>query len=642
MKHTLFSAILFLCCSNILSKPLDNIKLSNLSREQIVDTLLYLSKRYSSISLDKSFKYATDAMIMSENIDYTQGKLKAYITMGENNLLSGNYVTAMEYFFKAMSIAQNNHSQKDIAFTMDKIGDCYQRITDYESALGFYKDALSLYQKLNDRPGITLALIHIAGTYGMQHECEKSLEYYDQATQIATADNNKEKLIIILNGIGNCHTIMGNYDLSISFYKQSWKIAREINDEQKIASLFNNIGNVYRIKEDYPQAIHYTSRGFEKADSTNFKDMTSTTLFNLAGIYFEKKEYHKSMNYLNRSRRMAEELGYTVLKIKICEQYVRLYQELGQFDKANEYHTLLVDEQNEMQKVNNVARIANLQVLYNLAGKQQQLKELESQSEINKLKIKWFTFLLTLFIVLLIFAIFLVYSRNKIIQAQKKDLMQEHRQKKLIQKKESEQVSQFKYKLQNEREKHSQEVEKLLIEKQQSEIQIEQLLFEKQQAEVQLEKAVQEKQAAEKIIDSKNRELASITMQSSQKNDLFLRLRNELSKLKESSSILQSIHDIIKTIDCSIRSDKDWDTFLLHFKNVHTEFLDTLQQLYPELTEKDLKQCAYIRMGLSVKEVATLMNISVRAVEKARMKLKNKMKLEPDISLSSQLQKISP
>lgn len=641
MKYILFITILFLFCMNIISKPIDSINLSSLSREQIVDTLLFLSKRYSSISLEKSFKYATDAMIMSENIDYPQGKLKAYITIGENNMLSSNNIAAMEYFFKAMSIAQNKHSQKDIAYTMDKIGDCYQRITDFESALGFYNDALGIYQKLRDRQGVTLSLIHIAGTYGMQQECDKALEFYDQAIKIAKIDNNKEKQIIILNGIGNCHTIMGNYDLSISFYKQSWLIAKEINDEQKIASLFNNIGNVYRIKQDYNNAIDYTTRGYEKADSTDFKDMTSTTLFNLAGIYYEKKEYKLSMDYLEKSRKVAEELGYTILKIKIWEQYVLLYQALGKFDKANEYHTLLVNEQNEKQKINNVARIANLQVLYNLAGKQQQLEELETQSEINKLKIKWFMILLIVSIILLISAVFLLYSRNKIIKRQKKDLIQEHNLKKLIEEKETEQINQLNQKSRTECEKHKTEIERTIIEKQQIEVQLEQITFEKQQIEVQLEQALQERQNFEENFDAKNRELASITMQLLQKNELFVKLRNEILKLKENPS-QQIINELVKSIDYSIRVDKDWDTFLLHFKNVHTDFFDNLQQLYPDLTEKDLKQCAYIRMGLSVKEVATLMNISIRAVEKARMKIKTKMKLDSDINLNSQLQKISP
>jgi AraC family chitin signaling transcriptional activator len=80
----------------------------------------------------------------------------------------------------------------------------------------------------------------------------------------------------------------------------------------------------------------------------------------------------------------------------------------------------------------------------------------------------------------------------------------------------------------------------------------------------------------------------------------------------------------------------------MHFNNVHTNFFEILQQLYPELTEKDLKQCAYIKMGLSVKEVASLMNISIRAVEKARMKIKAKMNLGTEVNLSVHLQRISP
>ena len=180
-----------MCCSILISQPLDSINFTNLSKEQIVDTLLFLSRHYGSVSHEKSTKYATDAMILSENIDYASGKMKAYITMGENSNMAANYVTAMVYLFKAMSIAQNTHSQKNIALIMDKIGNCYQRITDFESSSNFYNNALEIYKKLDDRKGIIQSLIHIAGAYGMQNDCDKGLKYYDQALEIANEDNDK-------------------------------------------------------------------------------------------------------------------------------------------------------------------------------------------------------------------------------------------------------------------------------------------------------------------------------------------------------------------------------------------------------------------------------------------------------------------
>lgn len=642
MRHIITTIFCyFLCCDISISQPSDSINFSNLSREQMVDTLLHLSKHFSSISHNKSYKYATDAMILSENIDYAEGKLKAYTAIGENNILSGNYVDAMEYFFKAMSIAQNKHSRKDIAFTMDKIGDCYQRITDFESALSFYNDALNIYRKLDNRQGVTQALIHIAGTYGMQNECDKSFDYYDKALKIAMDNNDKVQLVIIYNGIGNCNSIIGNYDKSIAYYKQSWQKATEIKDEQKNACLLNNIGNVYRLKKDYNKAIYYSQRAFELSDSIDYKDMTSTALYNLSGIYFEQKDYSRSMDYLNKARKVADELGYITLRVRIWAQYVALYQKLGQLDKANEYYTLLIEEQNEGQKTNNVARIANLQVLYNLAGKQQQLQELELISQTNGLKIKWFAILLIISTALLIIAIFLLYSRNQIIKKQKNDLLNEHNLKHQVEEQESELFKSLHEQLSSEYEKHKREIEKLTVEKQQVKILLEQLTFEKQQTDVQLEQAIKEKKTLEIETAAKNRELVSITMQISQKNEVLGKLRNDILKLKE-NPLPQMVNDILKTIDHSTRTDKDWSTFLLHFKNVHTDFFDFLQESYPDLTEKDLKQCAYIRMGLSIKEVATLMNISIRAVEKARIKIKTKMKLDAETNLIVYLQKVSP
>lgn len=631
----------FLCCSILISQPLDSINFTNLSKEQIVDTLLFLSRHYGSVSHEKSSKYATDAMILSENIDYASGKMKAYITMGENSNMAANYVTAMEYFFKAMSIAQNTHSQKDIALIMDKIGNCYQRITDFESASNFYNNALEIYKKLNDRKGIIQSLVHIAGAYGMQNDCDKGLKYYDQALEIANEDNDKEQLIVIYNGIGNCYTITGDYDKSLSYYKLSWEIAIEMNDGKKISSLLNNIGNIYRIKNDLDKAIEYTKKAFQRADSINYKEMAATNLYNLSGIYFEKKDYSKSMQYIDRARKEAEELGYILLKIKIWEQYVKLYQELGQFDKANEYHTLLVTEQNEGQKINNVARIANLQVLYNLAGKQQQVQELTTATQMDKQKIRRLVISLIIISILLILAAYSLYLKVRYIRLAKENLLQLHNLKRKEQEHENEQIRLLNEQLASEREKHELEIEKNRIERQQTDVLLEQITMEKQRADAQLEQTTQENLSLQEDVAGKNRELVSMTMQIQQKNEIFNKLRTDILKLKENLSE-QAVNDIVKSIDHSARTDKDWDTFLMHFNNVHTNFFEILQQLYPELTEKDLKQCAYIKMGLSVKEVASLMNISIRAVEKARMKIKAKMNLGTEVNLSVHLQRISP
>lgn len=79
--------------------------------------------------------------------------------------------------------------------------------------------------------------------------------------------------------------------------------------------------------------------------------------------------------------------------------------------------------------------------------------------------------------------------------------------------------------------------------------------------------------------------------------------------------------------------DDNWEQFAHHFDNVHTDFLLVLKNRYPTLTANELKLCAYVRMNLSSKEIAQLMNISIRGVEIGRYRLRKKLGLPKEMNL---------
>ena len=138
-------------------------------------------------------------------------------------------------------------------------------------------------------------------------------------------------------------------------------------------------------------------------------------------------------------------------------------------------------------------------------------------------------------------------------------------------------------------------------------------------------------------IEKKNNELAASTMNNIRKNDLLNELKNDLlnlSKQKEDSKKKSDIKTILKKINHKIRNNDDWLTFELHFNKAHGNFFDRLREEFPILTSNDLKLCAYLKLNLSSKEIASLMSISTRSVEMSRYRLRKKINLDKDDSLS--------
>lgn len=138
-------------------------------------------------------------------------------------------------------------------------------------------------------------------------------------------------------------------------------------------------------------------------------------------------------------------------------------------------------------------------------------------------------------------------------------------------------------------------------------------------------------------IQHKTSQLASATMHLVQKGEVLLKIKKELSKIVQGETIddnRRKLQRIIHTIDGNTRLDSNWEQFEIYFDQVHKNFLQNLRNSYPDLTPKDQKLCAYLRMNLTTKEIAPLMNISVRGVEISRYRLRKKLHLDTDTNLT--------
>lgn len=155
-----------------------------------------------------------------------------------------------------------------------------------------------------------------------------------------------------------------------------------------------------------------------------------------------------------------------------------------------------------------------------------------------------------------------------------------------------------------------------------------------QEAEYELNKLRNEKLQADIIYKSK--ELANTTMSIIQKNIILNEIKEILQELISENSSLKNnskIYHLIRKINKGIEHKDEWKVFEQNFDQVHENFLHHLKERHPELTAKDMRLAAYLRMNLSSKEIAPLMNISVRSVEISRYRLRKKITIEHDQNL---------
>jgi DNA-binding CsgD family transcriptional regulator len=84
---------------------------------------------------------------------------------------------------------------------------------------------------------------------------------------------------------------------------------------------------------------------------------------------------------------------------------------------------------------------------------------------------------------------------------------------------------------------------------------------------------------------------------------------------------------MVREIDAAITDGNAWDTFNERFQELHQDFLRTLAQRFPTLTQGELRICALLKINLSTKEIASILRVSVRTVEDHRNNIRKKLGL---------------
>jgi DNA-binding CsgD family transcriptional regulator len=146
----------------------------------------------------------------------------------------------------------------------------------------------------------------------------------------------------------------------------------------------------------------------------------------------------------------------------------------------------------------------------------------------------------------------------------------------------------------------------------------------------------------------KSQELANSTMNLIRKNEMLQDLNTGIDKIyhvidkddtsKTTLMIRKQLQGMQQEIKQNIERDDNWKKFEENFDMIYENYLKRLKMQHPELSKNDLKLCAYLKMGLSSKDIAPLLNLSFRSIEMCRYRLRKKINLDRDTNLTTYLQ----
>lgn len=154
---------------------------------------------------------------------------------------------------------------------------------------------------------------------------------------------------------------------------------------------------------------------------------------------------------------------------------------------------------------------------------------------------------------------------------------------------------------------------------------------------------LQQKQLQQEV-QVKSEDLANSAAELIKRKKLLAKMHTEIEKLREQNEAAAgsaNMRKLSRELERQLKLDKEESRlFETGFNKVHEDFFAKLMNQFPELTPQDLKLAAYLRMNLGSKEIAPLLNITVRGVELKRYRLRKKMNLPAEGNLNEFMMKL--
>jgi len=147
----------------------------------------------------------------------------------------------------------------------------------------------------------------------------------------------------------------------------------------------------------------------------------------------------------------------------------------------------------------------------------------------------------------------------------------------------------------------------------------------------------------EKLINEviyKNKELADVSMHLVERSDALTKVKDELQQLHKKTGDNHDLKRAIQLVNEIEKNNSSWEQFASHFDEINNDFVKKMKTRFPQLTTTDLKMCTYLELKLATKEIAQLMNITVRGVEISRYRLRKKLQLQKGQTLNDFLSDI--
>jgi CHAT domain-containing protein/Tfp pilus assembly protein PilF len=348
-----------------------------------LSNLANISKREGEY--DKALDYFQRSLELYKRIDAGNGKyttqiIDGWADIGRTYSAQGDYVRALPYLDRAMSLARSSQNTNRIASTCNSLGILYTNQRDYSKAIDYFQQGLQLANQVNDRFKQASLLLNIAVAYQFQKQFQPALENFQKSLEVAKEINDREILIHVGEGVGAIYKEQGKYAEALESLDKSLALAKVIEDRTRIAELLWRKAEVQYAKGDFAAAVSLAVESSKIAGQLSLRNVSYLALTTLGRANRARREDTLAAEAFTRAINIIEGMRDRVAGLESQNQ---LFFE----DKVGPYHEmvdLLLQSQDRKKTLEalDYAERAKARVLADaLGGNRITLSQVMSKSE---------------------------------------------------------------------------------------------------------------------------------------------------------------------------------------------------------------------------------------------------------------------
>lgn len=592
------------------SLPDDTLKAQVLAR---------IHERMMFMDNERAFEYARQAQELAQKINYQKGVANGFLQYGNYYYNQSKNDSAAYFHRLALDKFQEINSVRGQIFALHSLATIEREKGNFDEAIDLTHSILNQYTDENrensdlgdfDLRGSEYEVL--GGIYMEKGNYRIALENTLKALRFFEEVGDEVRKGDALKQLADIEYQLGNYISSLQYAEEAVTIYKKNDDKIYHGYAANAAGLAAEGANDIPLAETYFTTAIALGREMNVQSIISQSLNDMARLEYGKGAYEAARTLLSESLKIAKKEDIKMDLIDAHHEMARLNLQQGQLSSALA----------EIDRVIAICREINaLPSLGEALKTRAAIRHEMNQNDMAYTDYQEFHMI-----------------QDSLINERKNQQIEELKTIYETEKKESEiALQQEEINTLNEKAKVDRLTKGLYGGGMLTFVVVSGLLFFGFRQRMKKNRIAREKQEEiyRQEIEHKKKELTSQTLHLVQKNTFIQELLENLENIRNSPEKFKvEFRRIVMLLRKENASDKDWEVFKSYFADVHNDFDQKLKSLYAEISEKEIRLAAFLRMNLTTKEIAATLNVLPDSILKSKYRLKKKLGLDKATDLN--------